>query len=798
MRILHVTPYAAEAWAYGGIPRAAGALTRTLARRGHEVTVCTTDAGEPSARLGSGVPTTPWQWYSRAQTRTIDGVVQHVFPNLSNHLAYQQQLFLPIGLASYLHRHASDFDVAHLHACRNVPGVLAARALRRAGVPYVLAPNGTAPIIERRRATKRAFDLLFGHRVLHGATRVLAVTRAEREQLRNLGVDPDAIAEVPNPVDLDEFATPVPSGRFRHRLDLTNTPLVMFLGRQTPRKRVDVLARAFAALRPADAHLIIAGNEMGAGSTLHALVRELGIDRRTHFTGLLRGRERLEALADADVVVYPSDHEVFGLVPLEALLSGSPVIVADDCGCGEVVGAIGGGLVTPLGDVDALARAIHLVLETPSVWRAAAAQAAARVRATYGHEVVTERVEELYQSLVRSSRSSVCGSESSSITSAEPQVPSPESALAPVSFVVPVHNGAAFIRETLLAIFAQADGRVMEVIVVDDGSSDDSAEMARSVAAGRPWSLRVISGPGRGAAAAVNAGVRAARFPIICQVDQDVLIGPDWLRLLTAELGDSSVGAVQGYYETDPNGSIFARVMGLDLEHRYAAVDDGETNHVCTGNTAYRADALKRVGPFDESLGYGYDNDMSYRLRQAGYHLSLCRAARSRHQWREGLIGYIIQQYGFGYGRLDVVAKHPTRVAGDSVSPAGMMAHPVLMLTALVAFLSLPLLAMTTTPLEPFVLGGTVIVAGLSLERLAAGIQAGCRSRDVAALLFAPVHLVRDVAWVAAIVTWLVRRTLGQRSRPQNSMRRRVSTPSDRVQRTQELENLARSEAEPR
>ena len=60
-------------------------------------------------------------------------------------------------------------------------------------------------------------------------------------------------------------------------------------------------------------------------------------------------------------------------------------------------------------------------------------------------------------------------------------------------------------------------------------------------------------------------------------------------------------------------------------------------DHACTGNSVYRAEAVRRVGGFDESLGYGYDNDMSYRLGRAGYRLAFCRQARSTHRWRQGL-----------------------------------------------------------------------------------------------------------------------------------------------------------------
>src|SRR5947208_5359075 len=98
VRILHVTPYSADAWAYGGIPRLAHSLARGLARRGHEVTVCTTDALDASTRLQAATC-----------SRTADGVEVRIFENVSNALAYHLQLFLPLGLHSYLRRHASSF-----------------------------------------------------------------------------------------------------------------------------------------------------------------------------------------------------------------------------------------------------------------------------------------------------------------------------------------------------------------------------------------------------------------------------------------------------------------------------------------------------------------------------------------------------------------------------------------------------------------------------------------------------------------------------------------------------------------
>lgn len=388
LRILHVTPYFTDAWAYGGIPRVASALARGLARRGHRVTVCTTDARDDSTRVPA------------RGTRTADGVVVHIFPNFSNRLAYRLQLFLPIGLGQFLAQHATAFDVAHVHACRNMPGVIAAHHLRRAAVPYVLQPNGTAPLLERRFAAKRVFDMLWGRRVVSGAAALVAVSEAERRQLHALGVDEARIRLIPNPIDLDEFRMPVAPDQFRRRFGLDSQPVVMFLGKLTPRKRVDVLVRAFAELRHPGARLVIAGNDMGSGDSLRALARSLAVETQTTFAGLLAGDERLHALAAADVVVYPSQDEIFGLVPLEALMSGTPVIVSGDSGCGEVVRQTGGGEVIPPGDTKALTAALKRALESHTKGRALATDAARRVRALYGDDTVCARLENLYDEMV--------------------------------------------------------------------------------------------------------------------------------------------------------------------------------------------------------------------------------------------------------------------------------------------------------------------------------------------------------------------------------------------------------------
>jgi GT2 family glycosyltransferase len=337
-----------------------------------------------------------------------------------------------------------------------------------------------------------------------------------------------------------------------------------------------------------------------------------------------------------------------------------------------------------------------------------------------------------------------------------------------VTFVIPVRNGGRWLDRVLTSVLAQGDGRPMQIIVIDDGSGDGSrAILERYAAAG---AVTVLKGEVRGAAAAINQGIRHALHPIICQVDQDVILEPGWMAHLVDEIGRTGVGAAQGYYVTPATGSMWSRVMGLDLEDRYRRIKQRHIDHVCTGNSAYLASALAHVGPFDEDLGYGYDNDMSYRLVQAGYRLAICREATSAHEWRDSFRGYCMQQYGFGYGRLDLVAKYRERFTGDAVSPAGMMSHAAVMALATLGVLFGTALTTAGIPAGSLVAVSVAVIGVLVLERFVSGLRAAVRFRNPAGLFFAPVHLVRDLAWTAAIVTWCARRARGRSSRPSHSM----------------------------
>ncbi len=389
LNILQVVPYFYPAWAYGGIPRVAYELSRELVRRGHRVTVFTTDVLDRASRCDAS-----------GSVAMVDGIEVHYFRNVSNVLAYSLQVFLPKGMRRALRDRIGEFDIVHLHGHRNFLNNLAHYYATRSGKPYLLSGHGTVPAIERRLFIKRIFDRFFSRHVLRDAALFLAVSDHEVVQYEEAGIDRRRIKMIYNGIDTEAYRSLPAPGLFRSRYGIHNNKIVLYLGKITPRKGIDVLIRAFARLHRSNARLVIAGNDMGFQRTLEAIVREHTLQDRVIFTGLLTGEDKLAAYRDADVLVYAAIHEIFGLVPFEAMLSGAPVIVTDDCGCGEIIRRESIGYITRYNDVSNLCDGIADVLDHPEAARQTATRGAEFIRKSLSWDTIAAKYEKAYMGIV--------------------------------------------------------------------------------------------------------------------------------------------------------------------------------------------------------------------------------------------------------------------------------------------------------------------------------------------------------------------------------------------------------------
>jgi D-inositol-3-phosphate glycosyltransferase len=170
--------------------------------------------------------------------------------------------------------------------------------------------------------------------VVRCADLVVASTTEEHAQLlHHYGADPERIEIIAPGVDHTVFA-PGDRLRARRHLGLDAAPLLLFVGRIQPLKGADLAVRALAALRDPRARLVIIGGPSGPDGegevrALHALVEELGLERRVHFVAPQPHDRLVEYYRAADVCVVPSRTESFGLVALEAAACGTPVVAAN-------------------------------------------------------------------------------------------------------------------------------------------------------------------------------------------------------------------------------------------------------------------------------------------------------------------------------------------------------------------------------------------------------------------------------------------------------------------------------------
>jgi glycosyltransferase involved in cell wall biosynthesis len=259
-------------------------------------------------------------------------------------------------------------------------------------VPYVLTANGTLLRHERKVGIKWLWDRAVAGGIPRDAARCIAVSAADAARHGRAGINAERVVRIPNGLDLGEFQALPKKGEFRAAHGLGSKPIVTYLGRVSPRKGVSHLIRAFADDAMGPATLVIAGNDMGAMDTAVRAARNVDAVR---FVGLVEGRERLALLADTDVLVYPSADEVFGLVPFEGLLCGAPVVVTDDCGCGELIADAGAGLLVRFGDVEGLQQRIRTLLQD----RAAGAAMVARGRRYIAERLSFTRVAEQHETM---------------------------------------------------------------------------------------------------------------------------------------------------------------------------------------------------------------------------------------------------------------------------------------------------------------------------------------------------------------------------------------------------------------
>jgi glycosyltransferase involved in cell wall biosynthesis len=385
LRILNVVPTYYPAVRYGGTIPVVHGLAAALAKRGHDVHVYTTTMDGPG---NLDVPS--------GQDQRLDGVHVWYFP-----VPRFRRLFVAPALAERFRREVRAFDVVHLHSMFLWPTWIAAREAARANVPYVVTPHGMLlreAINGRNRWIKTGWINLIEKRTLARASAVHATARLESRELLALGTPLRQVVTLPCGLDWPTSHRP-----------LAQTPyaelpprFALFLSRINWKKGLDRLIAAWQWVP--DLPLVIAGNdEEGYQPRLEALARELGIATRIHFIGPVADVDKWALYEAAELFVLPSYSENFGVVVIEAMAMGCPVLVTPDVGASEVVAESQGGVITP-NEPTTLAAAVRSLAGDREERLACGRRGQAFVRDRLSWDGIAARFEDLYRSVAPASR----------------------------------------------------------------------------------------------------------------------------------------------------------------------------------------------------------------------------------------------------------------------------------------------------------------------------------------------------------------------------------------------------------
>jgi glycosyltransferase involved in cell wall biosynthesis len=312
------------------------------------------------------------------------------------------------SLVKWVRAQSRNYDVVHVHGLFNFISTFAARAAIQAGSPVIVRPFGTLSrytFEHRRSGLKRQwFDRLEKPNLLRAAGAHFTTT-TERDEAEWHGLDFGERAHVvPPPFTAQETVTPSSS-----EFSEPSRPTVFFLGRLDPVKNLEVLLKAWSIVSREipDARLEIAGE--GTRAYTEKLIRLAAVSESKSpiiFSGFLSGQAKQSALAAASVLVLPSLHENFGMVVVEAIAAGAPVVVSEHVQLRDFVASNDLGIIA-LDSPQSLASAILSALRDSSLRDRVRSRGRELIERVYSPAVIGKELARMYLSSLENQKKRV-------------------------------------------------------------------------------------------------------------------------------------------------------------------------------------------------------------------------------------------------------------------------------------------------------------------------------------------------------------------------------------------------------
>lgn len=378
MNILHVINAYSPVFGCGPADRCQK-MAKYLASNGHRVTIFTT--------------THSWDQDFVDFTPDVEVIG---FPYRAGRFCYSP------GIKKVLAKRIREFDIVHLMNHWTYQNIIAYRAVRKAGIPYVFSAMGALPIVYRSIQIKKIYNLLYGRRIIKNADALIGITKSECRQYKSFNVNESKIHWIPNAIDLEEYSCDMGNGIFRNKYNIPKgKKIILFLGRLSHIKGPDILLDGFINARShlKDAALVFVGPDYGMEAELRKKASEAGMNGAVLFCGPLTGDMKRAAYADADIFVVPSRQENMSIVAVESCASETPVVITDTCDFEEIE-EFGAGRVVPV-DSKAIIQTVIEMLSDPDDLKKTGGRAKEMVDNLFTWDRIGAKVEKLLQEIVQ-------------------------------------------------------------------------------------------------------------------------------------------------------------------------------------------------------------------------------------------------------------------------------------------------------------------------------------------------------------------------------------------------------------
>ncbi len=311
-----------------------------------------------------------------------------------------------VALLRWLARHVGRYDLVHVHAVFSFASDVAAWLARRRGVPYVIRPLGVLNrygMTMRRPWLKRSYLRLLAGPLLRDAAAVHFTSQAEADEASELGIPMRGVV-IPLGIDLQRRGDP--ERMFSRYPALRGSRVLLFLARLDPKKNLEALIEAFAALAADDAalRLLVCGDgDEAYVDSLRTLAEQRGVGARIVWAGAVSGEDKASAFAVADLFVLPSHSENFGIAVVEAMAARLPVVVSDRVPLAARIVETQAGWRCGT-DASSVIKALESALDPAVDRREIGARAFALVESEYSIQAMGQRLKALYEAILAGHR----------------------------------------------------------------------------------------------------------------------------------------------------------------------------------------------------------------------------------------------------------------------------------------------------------------------------------------------------------------------------------------------------------